>query len=197
MRRWRLLIPAALVALALAQAATALHWFGLGDPGGAATVTIGGPFRLTAPDERIVTDRDFRGRWMLVYFGYTFCPDTCPTALNDMAGALGLLGAKAAAVAPIFITIDPARDTPAVMGRYTAGFDSRILGLTGTPDAIAQVKAAYRVYAAPEAPLPQGHMTMSHSSVFIIMNPQGRFADVLNGNAGPETIAAKLRALAG
>lgn len=202
MKLLRILIPIALVVLVLAQIASALHWFGPGDgavpvPAGtmSSPVPIGGPFHLTAPDGRTVTDRDFRGRWMLVYFGYTNCPDTCPTALNDIGNALDMLGAKAKDIAPLFITIDPARDTPAVMGTYTAKFDSRILGLTGTADEIAQAKTAYRVYASPTPHEDHGRMVMDHSSVFIVMNPDGKFVDVINGNANPDAIAAKLRAL--
>ena len=190
------LLPVAVLVLVLVQMAVGLHWFG--HPASSeAPVPIGGPFRLTAPDGRIVTDRDFRGRWMLVYFGYTQCPDTCPTALNDMADALGLLGGTARKVAPLFITIDPAHDTPAVMGAYAAKFDTRILGLTGTAEQIAQVEREYRVYAAPDSHATPGHMVMDHSSLFVIMNRQGRFADVLMGNASAQAIAGRLRALAG
>ncbi len=189
------LLPVAAAVLVLTQMAVALHWFGPASSADA-PVPIGGPFSLTAPDGRTVTDRDFRGRWMLVYFGYTQCPDTCPTALNDMADALGQLGGAAAKVAPLFITVDPAHDTPSAMGAYAAKFDPRILGLSGTTSQIEQVKREYRVYAAPDSRATPGHMVMDHSSVFVIMDPQGRFADVLTGNATAPAIAARLRALA-
>ena len=210
MKNWRLLIPVLMVLVALASVATQMNWFGLGSPaqqalragvpvpGGAvigAPINIGGPFRLTAADGRSVTDRDFLGKWMLVYFGYTNCPDTCPTALNNIANALDMLGPKAADIAPLFITIDPARDTPAIMGAYTAKFDRRIIGLTGTPEETSRVAREFRVYASSEPHDDHGRMVLDHSSVIVIMNPQGRFADALNGNANPETIAAKLRAL--
>jgi protein SCO1/2 len=184
-----------MVVLVAAQAAYALHWFGLGISASDTPVAIGGPFRLVAPDGRIVTDRDFRGKWMLVYFGYTSCPDTCPTALNAVANALDLLGTKAADIAPLFITIDPAHDTPAVMGAYAARFDRRTVGLTGTAAQIAQVRQAFRVYATPDAHATADHMVMEHSSVFIVMNPWGKFADVLNGNVSPDAMATRLRAL--
>ncbi len=191
------LLPVAVLILFLVQMAVGLHWFGLGAAPADAPVPIGGPFRLVAPDGRTVTDREFRGRWMLVYFGYTQCPDTCPTALNDMADALDRLGATARRVAPLFITVDPAHDTPAAMGVYAAKFDRRILGLTGTAAEIAQVKREYKVYAAPDSHATPGHMVMDHSSVFVIMDPHGRFADVLGGNASAQAIADRLRALAG
>ena len=210
MRNWRLLLPVLMVLVALASIATRLDWFGLGSPtsqamrnavpvpGGAdlgAPIAIGGPFRLTDAEGRTVTDRDFLGKWMLVYFGYTNCPDTCPTALNDIANALDMLWPKAADIAPVFITIDPARDTPAIIGAYTAKFDKRITGLTGTPEELAHVEKEYRVYASSEPHEDHGRAVLDHSSVIVIMNPQGRFADALNGDASPEIIAAKLRAL--
>ena len=190
------LLPVAVLILLLLQMAVGLHWFGLGAAPADTPVPIGGPFRLVAPDGRTVTDRAFRGRWMLVYFGYTQCPDTCPTALNDMADALGRLGGIDRRVAPLFITVDPAHDTPAAMGAYAAKFDRRILGLTGTAAEIAQVMREYKVYAAPDSHATPDHMVMDHSSAFMVMDPQGRFVDVLTG-ASAQAIADRLRTLAG
>ena len=99
--------------------------------GGGTASLVGGPFSLEDGNGKQVTDRDFRGKYMLVYFGYTFCPDVCPTTLNEMADALEHLGAKANRLQPIFITVDPKRDTPSVMKQYTAAFTPRWLGLTG------------------------------------------------------------------
>ncbi len=189
------LLPVMALVLVLTQMAVGLRWFGPGAPADA-PVPIGGPFRLAAPNGRVVTDRDFRGRWMLIYFGYTQCPDTCPTALNDMADALGLLGRTARRVAPLFVTIDPAHYTPAAMDAYIAKFDPRILGLSGTAAEIGQVEREYRVYAAPDTHATPDHRVMDHSSVFVIMDPHGRFADVLMGNASARAIADRLRALA-
>ena len=191
------LLPVAVLILVLLQMAVGLHWFGLGTTPADTPVPIGGPFRLVAPDGRTVTEREFRGRWMLIYFGYTQCPDTCPTALNDMADALDRLGATAEHVAPLFITVDPAHDTPAAMGAYAAKFDRRILGLTGTAAEIARVKREYKVYAVPDSHATPDHMVMDHSSVFVVMDPHGRFADVLAGNASAQAIADRLRTLAG
>ena len=204
MKSLRYLIPAALVVLVLVQVASAMHLFGWNDqaappPYATAPVTepirIGGPFSLTAPDGRIVTDRDFGGKWRVVYFGYTNCPDSCPTALNDLANALDMLGPKAARVAPIFITIDPGRDTPAIMGSYTRKFDPRILGLTGTPAQIRQVEAEYHVFASVMPPDAGGRTMVDHSSVFVIQNPDGRFVEALDGATNPDVIAARLRSL--
>ena len=113
------------------------------DPG-----TIGGPFALTDGAGRQVTDRDFRGKYLLVYFGYTACPDACPTTLNEIADAMGRLGPDAARVQPIFVTLDPARDTPAVVRDYAAAFGPNIVGLTGTQAQVDQVASEYRVFHA-------------------------------------------------
>ena len=99
---------------------------------------VGGPFALEDGNGRQVTDRDFRGKYMLVYFGYTFCPDVCPTTLNEVADALDRLGAKADRLQPIFITVDPKRDTPAVVKQYVAAFTPRLIGLTGSAGADRQ-----------------------------------------------------------
>ena len=184
------------IAVAAAVAATTLAvrpWFApASEPVTAAD--IGGPFALVAPDGRTVTDTGFRGKWMLVYFGYTQCPDACPTALTSIAAALDLLKTRRDTVAPIFITVDPARDTPPVMGHYVALFDKQITGLTGTQEQIDRVTHEYRVYAA-RHPTRDGGYTMDHSSIIYLMDPQGRFDSVLDGAANPEDIAAKITKL--
>ena len=126
--------------------------------------SIGGPFTLENDAGSRVTDRDFHGRYMLVYFGYTHCTDVCPTTLNAMADALDKLGAKSKRLAPVFITIDPERDTPAVMKRYTAAFSPALAGLTGTQDQIAKVAHEYRVYYAKHVTGPGANdYSMDHS----------------------------------
>jgi cytochrome oxidase Cu insertion factor (SCO1/SenC/PrrC family) len=109
------------------------------------TAAIGRPFTLTATDGTTVTDQTYRGKWMLIYFGYTSCPDACPTALNDMGVTIDRLGREAAALQPIFITVDPTRDTREALTEYLKSFDPHIVALTGTKDQIAVAKA-YRVY---------------------------------------------------
>lgn len=129
-----------------------------GEPTGSATaggasvpagISIGGPFHLTDDKGHVVTDATHRGRWMLVFFGYTNCPDECPLTLQKMAAALGKLGPLADKVAPLFVTVDPARDTPARLASYLANFDPSIIGLTGTDAQIAEAAKAYRVYYSP------------------------------------------------
>ena len=160
----------------------------------AGTVEIGGPFALVAGDGGTRTDTDFRGKWMVVYFGFTQCPDACPTALTSIAAALDMMKDRRGTVAPIFITVDPARDTPAVIGHYVAQFDRQIIGLTGTQAQIDRVTREYRVYAA-RHPTKDGGYTMDHSSIIYLMDPQGRFNSVLDGAANPEDIAAKIAKL--
>jgi protein SCO1/2 len=157
---------------------------------------IGGPFRLVDQNGKTVTDGDLKGKWLLVYFGYTHCPDACPTALNDMALALDELGARRDRVRPVFITVDPERDTPEVLKAYVASFDAPILALTGTPEAVAQAAKSYRVYYAKRS-LPDGGYEMDHSSVIYVMSPEGRFAASLTHENTPEQIADRLKKLIG
>jgi protein SCO1 len=155
---------------------------------------VGGPFRLVDQNGKMVTDADLKGKWSLVYFGYTHCPDACPTALNDIAVALDELGPKRGAVRPVFITVDPERDTPEVLKAYVTAFDTPILALTGTPEEIAQAAKSYRVYYAkhPEA---GGDYSMDHTSVIYVMDPQGRFTASFTHESSPEEIAERLKKL--
>ncbi len=184
-----LLAPSGVVALGLAGAAV---YLGLRpEP----VVPIGGPFALQDGDGRTVTDAQFRGRWMMVYFGYTHCPDACPTALQDMANALDQLPpAKRNQVVPIFITVDPERDTPAVMKDYVAGFEAGIVALSGSPDQVAAAGRAYRVYAA-KHPTKDGGYDMDHSSIIYLMDPKGRFVANFTHETAPDRIAEKLKAV--
>ena len=157
---------------------------------------IGGPFTLEDGNGKQVTDRDFRGKYMLVYFGYTFCPDVCPTTLNEVADALDKLGAKADRLQPIFITVDPKRDLPAIVKQYSAAFTPRLIGLTGTDEQIARVAQEYRVYYA-EHRTGSGpnDYTMDHSSVLYLMGPDGRFIAPIRADADAAHIAADLARL--
>jgi protein SCO1 len=157
---------------------------------------VGGPFSLQDGDGRQITDRDFRGRYMLVYFGYTFCPDVCPTTLNEMADALDRLGPKAGKLQPIFITVDPKRDSPAVVKQYAAAFGPRLIGLTGSPEQIAQVAKDYRVYYAEHRTGPgPGDYTMDHSSIIYLMSPDGKFIAPIRADASGAEMAADLERL--
>jgi len=165
-----------------------------GVAGTALASAIGGPFRLTDQNGKTVTEADLKGKWSLVYFGYTHCPDACPTALNDISIALEDLGAKRDAVRPVFITVDPERDTPEALKAYVTSFDAPILALTGTPEQVAQAAKAYRVYYAkhPEA---GGDYSMDHSSVIYVMDPEGRFTASFTHQSVPEEIAERLKKL--
>jgi protein SCO1 len=161
--------------------------------GGGGAPAVGGPFALENGQGQPVTDRTFRGKYMLVYFGYTFCPDVCPTTLNQVAGALKQLGAKADRVQALFITVDPKRDTPEVVGQYAAAFGPRIEGLTGTPEQIAQVAREYRVYYQEHrtGPGPNDY-TMDHSSILYLMGPQGGFIAPIRTDESAAEMAADL-----
>jgi len=157
---------------------------------------VGGPFTLQNGDGKQVTDRDFRGKYLLVYFGFTFCPDVCPTTLNEVTDALERLGAKADKVQPVFITVDPKRDTPAVMKQYAAAFTPRLVGLTGTPEQIAAVAQAYRVYYAEHrtGPGPNDY-SMDHSSILYLMGPDGKFIAPIRADASGAQMAVDLNRL--
>ena len=156
---------------------------------------IGGPFRLVDGDGRTVTDQSFRGRWMLVYFGYTRCPDACPTALQDMASAMDLLGpASARKIAAVFITVDPDRDTPAALKDYVSSFGPAFTGLSGDPAGIKQAEQNYRVFAA-KHPTGDGDYAMDHSSIIYVMDPEGRFVTNFTHETSPEQMAERLKKL--
>jgi protein SCO1/2 len=174
--------------------ALSLHETPRGAAGTLLASTIGGPFRLVDQDGRTVTDADLKGKWSLVYFGYTHCPDACPTALNDIAIALDELGSKRSAVRPVFITVDPERDTPEVLKAYVTAFDAPILALTGTPEEVAQAAKGYRVYYAKHAEA-GGDYSMDHSSVIYVMDPEGRFTASFTHQSAPEEIAERLKKL--
>lgn len=192
----RFALPLAVVGLliAIGMFGTGLYLWFSGSPASA----IGGPFTLENGNGQVVTDRSFRGKYMLVYFGYTYCPDVCPTTLSEVAGAMAKLGPKAARIQPLFITVDPARDTPAVVKQYAAAFSPDLVGLTGTPEQIGKVEEEYRVYAAKHVTGPgPNDYTMDHSSFLYLMGPDGRFvAPIPTGDTADE-LARKLDRLVG
>jgi protein SCO1/2 len=157
-------------------------------------VTIGGPFSLTSPDGTPVTEQTYRGKWLLVYFGFTSCPDSCPTALLEIAVALTRLGPQADRLQPLFITVDALRDTAAVMGNYTQSFDSRIVGLTGTPQQIAAVARNYGVYYAPRQNGPGAdEYVMDHRTYLYLMDAEGKFVRGFDADTPGERIAEAVR----
>jgi protein SCO1/2 len=161
-------------------------------PGAQSSSAIGGPFRL-ASGERTVTDADLRGAPFLVFFGYTHCPDVCPTTLFQMSEVFRALGPDAK-IKGLFITVDPERDTPDRVKEYAGSFDPRIIGLSGDRAAIDKVLAEYRVYAR-KAPGAEGEYTMDHSAVIYLMDRDGKFLRAFNLERPPEKAAAELRPL--
>lgn len=161
-------------------------------PGIAAPSSIGGPFQLVDQDGRKVTNEDMKGRPFLVFFGFTHCPDICPTTLFEVSEVLGKLGPDASRVGALFITVDPERDTPEKIKDYLSSFDRNLRGLSGDPAAIAAVEKGYRVYAK-KVPLQDGDYTMDHSALVYLMDKQGRFVAPFNLKRRPEEAAADLR----
>jgi protein SCO1/2 len=157
------------------------------------TALVGGPFSLVGADGKPVTDRDFRGRYMLIFFGFTHCPDICPAELQVIAQALEQLGDKAKNVVPIFITLDPERDTPEAMGNYVKSFGPNFVGLTGSPEAIAAAAKAYRVsYAKVENKESAGDYSVDHSALVYLMDPEGRYVTHFSYGLSADQMAEKL-----
>lgn len=156
-------------------------------------IAVGGPYALTDQDGKPRASTDFAGKYQLIYFGYTFCPDVCPTTLALMGAALDRLGPTQDRIVPVFITIDPARDTPEVLKKYVAAFGPRFVGLTGTPDQIAKVEKQYRVYAK-KGPVENGTYAMDHSSVIYLMGPDGKLVSFYDEATTPEDLAQKIKA---
>jgi len=158
------------------------------------TAAIGGPFTLVSTNDGNVTDQTYRGKWLLIFIGYTFCPDACPTALNNISVALEKLGADADKLQPLFVTVDPQRDTREVLAEYLKSFDSRIIGLTGPQDQIDRVVKEYRVYVASQkSDTGDDNYLVSHSAYIYLMDPQGKFVNVIQGSKDGEEIASWLR----
>lgn len=158
------------------------------------TAAIGGPFTLLVTNGESVTDQSFHGKWLLIFFGYTSCPDLCPTALTNVSVALEKFGSDAGRIQPLFITVDPQRDTRDVMANYLKSFDARILGLTGTQAQIDGVTREYRVYVALDKSERGGDdYLVSHSAYLYLMDPSGKFVSVIQGNEDGDAIAAWLR----
>ena len=154
---------------------------------------IGGPFRLVDDHGRAVTNRDFRGRLMLVYFGYTYCPDICPTTLQTLSQAMAALGPAADQVAFLFISVDPRRDTVAHMHDYVTGFDPHLVGLTGSEDEVAAAARAYRVYYQRHDEDGGDDYLVDHSSFVYLMDRSGTYLTHFGHDATPQAIAATIR----
>lgn len=153
---------------------------------------IGGPFSLVGTDGKRVTDRDFRGKLMLVMFGYTHCPDVCPAELQTMAEVMDKLGADADALAPVFISVDPARDTPEVLSAYVKAFNPRITGLTGSPDEAASAAKAYRVYFK-KAGGGADDYSVDHSAFVYLMDRDGSYLTHFSFNTPADAIVTVVK----
>ena len=190
--RSRLLVLAVVAAFVTALAGVT-GWALFGQGGAAPGTEIGGAFSLVDKDDHPVTPRALRGRDALGYLGDTFLPDVCPTTLNAVAAAIDLLGPQAK-LTPVFVTIDPRRDTPKVVGDYVAAFSPRLLGLTGTPEQVAAIASAYRVYAAPHrtGPGPNDY-TMDHTSLLYLMAPDGHFVAPIRADQPAADMAAEIK----
>jgi protein SCO1/2 len=165
-----------------------------GEAPSAALGGVGGNFSLVDDTGRAFTERDLLGKPAMVYFGFTYCPEVCPTTLTHMSAWLQGLGPAASGLRAVFVTVDPERDTAAQMKEYLSGFDPRILGLTGTPAQIAQIAGDYKVYYK-KVPLPGGSYTMDHSSLVYLMDAKGQLAGLISYDDPQAKAIAALQAL--
>ena len=185
----RLLLPALLIAISLAAFGAAAF---LMTREGPKQALVGGPFTLISQDGRTVTDKDYLGEPLLVFFGYTHCPDVCPTTMFQTSEILRALGPDAR-MNVLFVTVDPERDTPAALKEYVSSFDPRVVGLSGNRQQIDAAIKAYRVYAK-KVPGQNGEYTYDHTALVYLMDKNGRFAGSFNIDRKPEEAAAQLRA---
>ena len=158
----------------------------------AAPAAIGGPFQLTDQSGAVVTEQSLQGRPTLIFFGFTHCPDVCPTSLFEISEVLRAMGKDADSVNAYFISVDPERDNPATMKDYLSSFDPHLKGLTGDPEVLAKVLTEYRVYAK-KVPLKDGDYTMDHTALVYLMDRNGRFVAPFNLKRTPEEAAGDLK----
>lgn len=156
------------------------------------TSAIGGKFSLIDQDGRTVTEQDLQGGPSIVFFGFTHCPDVCPTALFDIGQIYSALGPDGKRLKTFFITVDPERDTRELLKMYLSSFDPNIVGLTGSVESVAQVMKAYRAFAR-KVPMESGNYTMDHTSLVYLMDAKGRFVSSLNFDQSPDDLAKKIR----
>jgi cytochrome oxidase Cu insertion factor (SCO1/SenC/PrrC family) len=174
-RRSTMIFAAVILVIAAAFGGGLLLLRQTGGETGSGVALVGGPFSLTDQTGRRVTEKDFAGKYMLVFFGYTYCPDVCPTELQVMLAALDQMGEAGKDIVPVFVSIDPERDTPQTVKAYVENFGPRLVGLTGSPEEIAAVAQAYRVYYAKAGNKTGDDYLMDHSSIIYLMGPDGRF----------------------
>jgi len=173
----RILLPALVLGFGLALVSVAA-WLTFSGPGAPPPSSIGAPFRLTGSDGKSVSDADLRGQPVVMFFGYTHCPDVCPTTLFEVSEIFRKLG-EGAKVRGVFVSVDPERDTPEILRDYLGSFDKRIIGLSGDRAALEPMLKAYRVYAR-KNPAANGEYSMDHSAIVYLMDKQMRFIGPLN-----------------
>jgi protein SCO1/2 len=156
--------------------------------------TVGGPFTLVKPDGKEITDKDIAGKPLVISFGFTNCPEVCPTILNDMAGWMKSLGDEADKLNFAFVSVDPERDSPEVMGKYVGHFDKRILGLTGSKQQVAQIVKAYKVYVR-KGEVKDGAYNVDHTTLVYLMDGKGRYKTIITYKEKPERAVSKLKTL--
>lgn len=191
-RTTRPLVIIAAFAASLAIGLLVTLWLMGGLRGAAAPSAIGGPFRLIDQAGQTVTEKSLIGKPSIVFFGFTHCPDVCPTALFEMSEVLRAMGSDAGKVNAYFVSVDPERDTPAAMKDYLSSFDPNLKALTGTPEEVAKIISAYRVYAK-KIPLKDGDYTMDHTALIYLMDRNGNFVRPFNLKRTPEEAAAELK----
>jgi cytochrome oxidase Cu insertion factor (SCO1/SenC/PrrC family) len=194
--RPKLIAAAIMIIAAFAIAALALTQWPTKGPMGSGTALIGGPFTMLNQKGEMVTEKNFEGHYTIYFFGYTFCPDVCPTELQVLTAALKELGPDAAKIIPVFVSIDPERDTPTVIGEYVANFDSRFVGLTGTPEQLANMAKAFHVYYKKVADEKNAqNYGMDHPSILYLMGPDGKFAKHFPYTTDAKALALDLKSV--
>jgi len=188
----RPLVIATAFAASLIVGLLVMFWMMGGVSKVAQPAAIGGPFQLTDQHGKAVTDKNLKGKPTLIFFGYTHCPDVCPTSLFEISEVLRAMGKDADKVNAVFISVDPERDTPATMKDYLSSFDPHLEGLSGDPAETAKVITSYRVYAK-KVPTKDGDYTMDHTALIYLMDRDGRFVSPFNMKRTPEEAAADLK----
>jgi len=179
----------ATLAAAAAAVALAALWLAAAPRGSSASL-IGGPFALQDGEGRTISDQTLRGKPFLVYFGYTHCPDVCPAELARISDVLARMGNNA--IPALFVTVDPERDTPKVMQDYASSFDSHVIGLSGSPQAVGAAEKAFRVFARKGEAQADGGYSMDHSSIVYLMDKSGAFIEAFNLDRTPDEAAKEL-----
>jgi cytochrome oxidase Cu insertion factor (SCO1/SenC/PrrC family) len=194
--RPKLIAAAIMILAAFAIGALALTQWPTKGPIGSGTALIGGPFTMVNQKGETVTNKSFDGHYTIYFFGYTFCPDVCPTELQVLTAALKELGPDAAKITPVFVSIDPERDTPKIIGEYVSNFDSRFVGLTGSPEQLANMARAFHVYYKKEAnPKDAQNYGMDHPSILYLMGPDGKFAKHFPYTTDAKALALELKSV--